>query len=114
MGYMSHHAIVVCGIDLGNIDMGNSINEARKIAKSIFPYVSPLSPETMNGYQSFFIPPDGSKENRRESEMGDAQRDKFIEQLKLMEYEDGSSPVSWVEVQFCDDNNVTTVLRHSN
>jgi hypothetical protein len=109
---MNHHTIIVCGIDYRGINMGNPINKAREIAISIFPYVSPLSPETMNGYQSFFIPPDGSKEDWDESEVGDDQRDKFIEQLKLMEYEDGSSPICWVEVQFGDDNNISSIIRH--
>ena len=54
----------------------------------------------VNGHETFVVLPDGSKEGWDESDKGDALRQRFIERLKVDEYEDGSSPWSWVEVGF--------------
>ena len=99
MGYMRHHAIVVTS---GT----RRLSLAHDKAEEIFPYVSPISPEGVNGYQSFFIPPDGSKEWWDESDRGDASRDKFVGYLRYL-------PVAWVEVQFNDDGGNTRVTRDS-
>ena len=45
--------------------------KARTAAEGIFPWVSEISPTAINGYVSFFIPPDGSKEGWKESTEGD-------------------------------------------
>ena len=108
MGYMRHHTIVCCGMCF-DIEKMVDIKTAHKKAKTIFPYVSPLSPEGLNHYQSFFIPPDGSKEGWTEADRGNENREKFIQWLKSIRFDDGSSLVSWVEVQFADDEGVLTI-----
>lgn len=107
MGYMRHHAIVVTSWK------DDAIWAANKVAQTLFPWVSPLSACGINGYLSFFIPPDGSKEGWEESDAGDAVRDAFIEYLRSTRFEDGSSYLVWVEVQFGDDSLVTVVTRDS-
>lgn len=104
---MRHHSIVVSSWN------AVLIKEAYVKAEEIFPWVSPISPGTTNGYHSFFIPPDGSKEGWDESVKGDKQRDAFIDWLNGYAYEDGSSPFGWVEVQFDDDDLITKVIRDS-
>ncbi len=54
----------------------------------------------VNHHNTIVLVPDGSKEGWTESDEGDELRDRFIEQLKLDEYDDGSSPWAWVEVGF--------------
>ena len=107
MGYMRHHAIIVTSFD------EDLINEVHARAKEIFPAVSEIVPSGINGYASFFIPPDGSKEGWSESDAGNERRELFIEYLISFRYEDGSSPLDWVEVQYGDDDRVTRIVRHS-
>lgn len=106
MGYMRHHAIVVTGTDYQE-----AITKAHTAAAGIFPWISPLSPPTINGYRSFFVPPDGSKEGWEESDVGDAQRDAFMAYLLSTGFADGGSLFAWVEVQYGDDNRETRALR---
>jgi hypothetical protein len=112
MGYMRHHAIVVTGVHYDSMG-ANNIKTAHAKAASIFKWVSPLSPVCMNGFQSFFIPPDGRKEGWDESDEGDRERRCFISYLESIKYEDGSSPVDWIEVQFGDDDWKTMVVHDS-
>lgn len=58
MGYMRHHAIIVTSWT------GDALVPARQAALSIFPpdQVSGIVNGAMNGYASFFVGPDGSKE----------------------------------------------------
>ena len=107
MGYMRHHAIVVtsCNEEL--------LTEAHKKASEIFSQVAPVTPETVNGYVSFLIAPDGSKEGWSHSEQGDKARDAFIKYLEAQRYDDGSISINYVEVQFGDDDGVTNIIRNS-
>ena len=107
MGYMRHHAIIVSSWN------DKLVKKARRAAKEIFPYVSPVSQEAVNGYRSFFVPPDGSKEGWEESQLGDRQRAMFIEWLDTQRYEDGSTCLNWVEVQYGDDEYQTCIIAHS-
>ncbi len=100
---MAHHTIVVCGVCFG-IKKMIDIKSVHKKAKTIFPYVSPLSPKGVNGYQSFFIPPDGSKERWDASDEGNRRRDEFIKWLKSRK-----ALVDWVEVQFGDDKGILAI-----
>lgn len=74
MGTIHHHAILVTGWD-------ESLDKAYQKAAEIFPWVSPISPEGVNSYRSFFIPPDGSKEGWEDSDKGDARRKAFFKFL---------------------------------
>lgn len=100
MSYMQHHAIIVTGYD-------ERIEEVHAIANGIFDWVSPISPNVINGYRSFFVPPDGSKEGWAGSQEGDYRRDKFILQL------DEKYWLQWVEIRYGGDEGNTKVLRNS-
>ncbi len=94
MGTMHHHTIVVTSL------FEDKIKLAHRAAERRFPWVSPLSPEVVNGYRSFFIPPDGSKEGWTASDKGDSRRQGFIDWMNAQAYDDGASGLSWVEVGF--------------
>lgn len=89
MGTIHHHAIVVTGYD-------DHIDRAHRAAKDIFPFVSEVSAPATNCYQSFFIPPDGSKEGWGESEEGDIRRSQFITKLREMH----DCYVDYIEVEY--------------
>lgn len=74
MGTIHHHAILVTGWD-------ESLDKAHQKAVEIFPWVSGISPEGRNGYRTFFIPPDGSKEGWEDSDKGDVRRKAFFKFL---------------------------------
>lgn len=99
MGHTCHHAIVLTSTDRG------VLLEAYEKACELFghPFVTSVTAEAINHTQSFMIPPDGSNEGWRESEAGDVRRETFRQYLRSLAYEDGSTPIDWVEVQFGDD-----------
>lgn len=116
MGIMSHHAIVVTA------GYGDHAEVAHRKAIEIFGdegAVSPLSPEAVNGFRSFCVFPDGSKEGWSESEHGDAARALFIEWLNRRRYCDGSTPYTWAEIEMGEcgspkGNEGACVRRHYN
>lgn len=105
MGYMKHNAIVVTSYD------DKLIEEARREAERCMPgLVSPLVESITNGYTSFFVAPDGSKEGWAESDNGDIRRDKFTEWLASKAFKDGSTPLEWCEVFYGDDDKKSGVV----
>lgn len=96
MGVMCHHAIVITSFD------EKAISDAHTKALQIFPaeQVTSVTPRYMNGYQSFLIGPDGSKEGWEDSYIGDTNRERFVEWLNSYAFDDGSSLLTWVEVEF--------------
>lgn len=107
MGYMRHHAIVVTG------DYGDYIENAHSKAAELFFNVSGILESPVNGYKSFFIPPDGSKEGWAQSDDGDKDREEFVNYLNSLRYEDGSSPLDWAELFYGDDNGDAQIVNHS-
>lgn len=118
MGYISHHAIVVTGT------YGDHVERAHQKAIEIFDevavggyfsrtLVSPLSEVSINSTQSFCVFPDGSKEGWEMSDEGDTARARFIKWLIAQRYDDGSSPLAWVHVQYGDDEGLTATLSDS-
>ena len=101
MSYYIHHAIVVTISDHGDDHQKPEVIHQK--AKDIFfEDVSSLIDSKM-GYFSFLIGPDGSKELWPQSDEGDAKREQFISYLEELPYDDGSSPVNWVEIQYGGD-----------
>lgn len=100
MGYDRNHAIVVSGF-------GEYIKRAHEVAGGIFEWVSPLSPVGLNSIQSFFVPPDGSKEFWKDSDDGDARRAKLVDYLCAQEM------VDFVEVQYADERHEAKVANAS-
>lgn len=107
MGYIRHHAIVVTSY-------ANRTKIAHERAKEIFGSAcSEIVSSPINGYESFFIAPDGSKEGWEESQQGDKARALFIEFLENQKYEDGSNSISFVELFYGDDNGKSAVVNHN-
>lgn len=111
MGYMRHHAIIVTS-SLPDREMGaDYIDLAHAKAVELGMSVTSVTDEVTNGYRSFLIAPDGSKEGWGESDAGDSRRAAMIEYLDSQRYDDGSSPLDWVVVQFGDDEMITRIIR---
>lgn len=107
MGYMRHHAIAVTGYDEEIVQQAYR----QAVAFGLQPTEPVKAP--VNSYWTLFVPPDGSKEGWDESEAGDYRRGQFIAWLGGQRFEDGSSPLAWVEVQYGDDERETKVTAHS-
>lgn len=107
MGYMRHHAIVVTSWKTELLEQAHA--KAVELGMS----VSDVTSEGVNGYRSFLIAPDGSKEGWDKSERGDEQRAALIEWLDDQRYEDRSTALDWVVVQFGDGDQETLVIRDS-
>ena len=106
MGHIRHHAIIVTGYK--NTD----INRARRKAKKLSLAVSNIVNSPVNGYMSFFVAPDGSKEGWAESYTGDENRIEFINYLQSIRYTDTSSPLSWIEIFYGDDDKIADIIQH--
>jgi len=65
-----------------------------------------------NNVRSFLVAWDGSTEGWLPSDEGDAARAQLVQWLRDQEYEDGSSPLWWVEVQYSGDDRDARVLAH--
>ena len=107
MGYMRHHAIIVTSWKEELIEL------AKATADECFPWVSSISPDGVNGYRSFFIPPDGSKEGWDKSDLGDAVRKTFLDWVDKQAHEDGSNPLECIEIAFGRDGPAPAVTRTS-
>lgn len=87
MGTINHNAIVVTGYH-------EHLPEAHAIAVGFGLLVTPMGPIGTNGYQSFLVCPDGSKEYWNTSDEFNVRRKVFREWLARRYRYD------WVEVQF--------------
>lgn len=111
MGYMRHHAVLVSG------SYDDHLERAHEEAIAIFGFhdlaglVSPVIAGASNGERSFFVAPDGSKEGWGTSDAGDEARRNFCAYLARQAYDDGSSPLSWVEVVYGDEMRQNRVTR---
>jgi hypothetical protein len=120
MGYIRHHAIVVTSY----ASFGSSLEDAHEKAKEIFNtmnhyndsrnnVVSEIVVSPVNGYASFFIAPDGSKEGWEESQDGDTKRELFIRWINEQAYEDGSNSISYAELFYGDDEGHSEIVNHN-
>lgn len=101
MGWIRHHGIVVTG-DMDSDRLG----KAHEFAKTIFPAVSDIVPGRVNASGSFLIPPDGSKEGWKDSDDGDAERERFVAGM-------ADNWCSWVEYEHDVDNGTARIVRSS-
>jgi len=107
MGYIRHHAIVVTSWDSGVASV------AHMKAEEIGLKVTAAVESGVNGYVSFMVCPDGSKEGWQASSDGDEKREAFKRWMLGTRYDDGSGPLNWAEVQYGDDNRETLIVDHS-
>lgn len=108
MGYMRHHAIVVTS------DIEKLIAEAHEKAKEIFgDGASEVIKDNINGYISFFIAPDGSKEGWEPSQEGNQNRKAFVKWINAQAYDDGSNSLSFCEFLYGDTNGECRIENHN-
>lgn len=108
MGYIRHHAIVVTASIKANAQ------KAYEKAIELFPKTTTnIVEDQVNGYCSFLIAPDGSKEGWSESLEGDINRGLFIDYLNEFAYEDGSNNVRYCEFFYGDDNRHAKIENHN-
>lgn len=98
MGRMRHHAIVVTS--WSHERLAEVFAEAERLGCE----PTPISAEQTNGYRSFLVPPDGSKEGWDTSDAGDNNRAALINFIRERFYIDGGTYIDWAEVQFGDDD----------
>jgi len=99
MGYINHHAIIVTGDSYPSAAV--ALNAAHKKAKELLgDLVSDVIAAKVNGYQSFFVAPDGSKEGWSESDEHDTRREYLLDFIDSLANGDGSNSVKYVEVSF--------------
>jgi hypothetical protein len=104
MGYMRHHAIVVTSwkhellqeAHATAVELG--VRDPEVIGQRLWE-VSEITPESTNGYRSFFVAPDGSKEGWDTSDRGDVQRTALIQW-----FQDKAGYLDWVEVSYGGDD----------
>jgi hypothetical protein len=105
---MRHHAIIVTSY------CSDCASKAHEKAVEIFSarQVTEILPEAINGYQTFFIGPDGSKEGWADSNKGNDRRDTFIQWLDEQRFSDNSFAYDWAEIQYGDDEFDNRMTRH--
>lgn len=92
MGSIRHHSIVVTSHNKA------LITAAHQNALGLMLHVSGLVTSSINGFYSFFVAPDGSKEGWPDSDLGDIKRKELTDYLDSLKYEDGSSSISYCEI----------------
>ncbi len=106
MRHVVHHAIVVTSWS------NELLTAAHAYATTTGAAVSPIVPSAVNKTQSFLVAPDGSKSGWDHSDIGDAQREAIVNWLREHRYDDGSSSLEWVEVEYGSDDARARVTRH--
>ena len=110
MGYIRHHAIMVTGFNKKHV------NAARKMADAAFNFdganmVSKVITSPVNGYYTFFVAPDGSKESADTSAFYDTRRRDFVAYLR--DERERERYFSFAVVQYGDDLCETLVVDDS-
>ena len=98
MGSFRHHTIIVTGAFKGPVKRAH-----RKARKKFRKLVSEIVYTRLNGFSSFFIAPDGSKEFWDESDRCDRLRAKYVAWLSRQVGDSGYSLLKWVEIMFGDE-----------
>jgi hypothetical protein len=106
MGHMRHEAIIVTSYN------PERATAAHAFAVSLGHIVTPIVETRLNGFWTFLIAPDGSKLGWDASNEGDERRAAMIRWLDGTRHEDGSSPYSWVEVLYGDDEGACEIAAH--
>ena len=115
MGYIAHRTIIVTSFDI-TWDEPKLAETARKKAIEIFGegLVSDMVDSVINGYKSFFVAPDGSKEGWPESDEGDVKREEFKKWLREQAYDDGSNHYDWAEFRYGgDERELATIVDYN-
>ena len=116
MGYMRHHGMMMTSFSEKYIKAAH--DKALEIfggykhisGRDFKGLVSGVSHEQVNGYRSFAVFPDGSKEGWSESDSGDKCRKEFKEWLAA---NNSKIFVTWAEFQFGDEDGNNKMLDDS-
>lgn len=81
MGYIRHHAIIVTG-NYSSDPFYNTTQKAHNKAVELGLLVTDIVNGVANGYSSFMICPDGSKEGWKTSDEFDTKREKWLQWAK--------------------------------
>lgn len=93
MGYIRHHAMIITDCDL------ERIKDIHRFAELCSLNPTSIMESPVNGYGTFFIPPDGSKEGWEPSNEGDEERKRFKQFIrKRHPYCD------WTEISYGGDD----------
>lgn len=100
MSYMEHFAIIVTSIHW------DRLQQAHEMAVKTFPKGTVSEPviSAINGYKSFLVGSNGSKEGWEESTEGYRCREIFIKYLDSFAHSDRSNGVRYVEVVYGRDD----------
>ena len=93
MGHVRHHAIVVTSWD------DTKLQAAHAHAKSLGMAVTDIVEAPVNGYATFAVTPDGSKEGWSASDVGDNQRAEFRSYLNGLGWR-----LEWFEAMYGNDD----------
>jgi len=97
MSYIVHNNIVVTCNDYA----ADKFSKVHKAAiESFGSLVSPIIKTELNGYLSFFIATDGSKEGWPEAALAEKKRIAFCDYIDTFAYEDGSTPIDYVDIAY--------------
>lgn len=99
MGYIRHQGIIVTGSDYSTYGGRHSTAEARNKALELGLPCSEITSGTTNGYTSFLIVPDGSKEGWDESADQERKRAEWMDWAKSK-----GSGFNWACVTFGGDD----------
>jgi hypothetical protein len=105
MGYHIHHTITVTHYS------PERLREALDFAVSTGAQTSSIVESSINGFVSFLVAPDGSKEGWDESAAGDTRRARIKAWLRAQKHSDGSNSFRWFEVAYPEDG-APRVLDH--
>ena len=107
MGYIAHHTIVITSWS------GIYIKQAHAKAVELFgSQVSELVESETNGYTSFFVAPDGSKEGWAASDRADCLREDFIKWMQTAKQQ--SIWLDWVEIRYGGDEPEHAIVKGHN
>lgn len=97
MSAITHHAIIVTSWrhELLTALVAHAINLGATV-------VGPGA-EVTNGYKTVVVVPDGSKTGWEDDVLGNEAREAIRYWLNEQRYDDGSSPLEWVEVAYGND-----------
>lgn len=108
MGFMSHNAIIVTSWEPEHLAIAHA--KATEVFEQCHmeQLVSPAVGSIINGYHSFFVAPDGSKEGWVASGDGDRCRDEFVAWMASVA---DDVYLSWAEVQYGNDDRISLLVR---
>lgn len=104
MGYIRHNAIIVTGHHDSN-PLYNTTQKAHDKAVELGLLVTPIVQGKSNGYSSFLICPDGSKEGWDTSDEFDVKRAEWLKWIKTI-----SIFINYVHISYGGDDAETVIV----